>query len=97
MQIDKKFFITYKEVIMCVIIILIIFILGVQQIIAALVRVRDTSIELNKQKVKLNVANRELKKMQEQKQRLLFKQGKLKPFFEQVNAVNNSISSFVQV
>lgn len=94
MKIDEKFIQEYKEIIISVIIIVLFAIFGVRQIFVSIQKVQQTKLEHKKQEEKLKESSKKLDGFKKAKQKMLDKQNKLKPVFEQKNAPEDSLSSF---
>lgn len=94
MNIDGKFIQEYKEIIISILIIILFAIIGIRQIVVSIQKVQTTKIEHKKQTEKLKESSKKLDGFKKAKQKMLDKQNKLKPVFEQRNAPEDSLSSF---
>ncbi|MBQ2645045.1 hypothetical protein IJG14_05695, partial [bacterium] len=94
MQIDEKFFKNYKELIIGGIIILLLSAVGIKQLISACKQIGATKIEHTKQKAKIKEVNKQIKEIENTKQKLLDKQNKMKPVFDPKTSAEDSIASF---
>lgn len=94
MNINKEFIQDYKEVVLSIIIIIIFAALGIRQIVANVQNVQRTQIEHKKQSETLKESSKKLESFKKAKQKMVDKQNKLKPVFEQKNAPEESMSSF---
>lgn len=94
MKIDDKFFKEYKEIIISVIIIVLFTFIGIRQIVVSVQKITTTKLEHKKQTEKLKESSKKLDGFKKAKQKMLDKQNKLKPVFEQRNAPEDSLSSF---
>lgn len=94
MELDEKFFKNYKELIIVVSILFVVLFLCYQPISAAIKKTQRTISEHKTQVEKVKEVKTKVADLEEAKNQLIDKQNKLKPFFEQKGAPEDSIASF---
>ena len=94
MELDEKFFKNYKELIIVFFILVAVLFVCYQPISGAIKKTKLTKAEYQKQIAKVKDVKNEVASIEDAKSQLVDKQNKLKPFFEQKGAPENSVASF---
>ena len=94
MEIDEKFFKNYKELIIVGCLLIVIVIVCIHPIFSAIKKTSLTMSEYKKQVAKVKNVKTQVESIETAKTQLNDKQNKLKPFFEQKGASEDSVASF---
>ena len=94
MELDEKFFKNYKELIIVIVVLIAVICICYQPISGAIKKTKLTMAEYKKQVAKVKDVKNQVASIEDAKNQLMDKQNKLKPFFEQKGAPEDSIASF---
>jgi len=94
MELDEKFFKNYKELIIVIIALVVVVCICYNPIASAIKKTKLTMAEYKKQAAKVKEVKNQVASIEDAKNQLMDKQNKLKPFFEQKGAPEDSVASF---
>ena len=94
MELDEKFFKNYKELIIVLCVLVMVLFVCYQPVASAIKKTKLTMAEYKKQVAKVKDVKTEVASIEDAKNQLIDKQKKLKPFFEQKGAPEDSVASF---